>query len=68
MNCFQNFILKILGIPYKQGDCPKVQPDISVNAICPEECISDMDCPDDLKCCSDGCGYVCMKPGIIKTQ
>ena len=37
--------------------CPKVDS----AGVCLEDCSSDSDCPeDDDKCCSNGCGHVCM--------
>ena len=60
-----NIVLKHLGLAEKKGECPLVKPAIPIDGICPEECGYDIDCPDDLKCCSNGCGHVCMKPGKI---
>ena len=31
--------------------------------ICAEMCSFDVSCPDQQKCCSNGCGHVCMDPG-----
>ena len=31
--------------------------------ICAEMCSYDVSCPDQQKCCSNGCGHVCMDPG-----
>lgn len=41
----------------KPGHCPVVQPDQM--GTCQHECDNDMACPDDQKCCSNGCGMVC---------
>nr|XP_046466549.1 papilin isoform X8 [Neodiprion pinetum] len=42
----------------KPGMCPAV-----VNgASCQEECDSDAQCPEDLKCCPSSCGSSCLKP------
>ncbi|XP_046586723.1 papilin isoform X2 [Neodiprion lecontei] len=42
----------------KPGMCPAV-----VNgASCQEECDSDAECPEDLKCCPSSCGSSCLKP------
>ncbi|XP_078000283.1 uncharacterized protein LOC144452853 isoform X2 [Glandiceps talaboti] len=43
--------------PVKAGDCPAVPSGTS--GICLEECGHDGECPDDLKCCSNGCGHTC---------
>ncbi len=45
-------------ITEKPGACPKklgVRP-------CVEMCFDDSDCPNDEKCCSNGCGHQCMPP------
>ncbi|XP_020811194.1 papilin isoform X1 [Drosophila serrata] len=44
----------------KPGECPY----LSANASgCARECYSDADCRGDNKCCSDGCGQLCVRPG-----
>ena len=50
------FLPAALGKP---GACPKP----TGFGICVEACSGDGDCPDNEKCCSNGCGHVCMKPG-----
>ncbi|CAC5359127.1 unnamed protein product [Mytilus coruscus] len=51
----------------KPGFCPLVPQDTV--GICVEECSSDYGCPDNKKCCSNGCGHVCSFPkGGIKPQ
>lgn len=42
----------------KPGDCPSLQN----NTQCDLECYSDADCRGDNKCCSNGCGQVCVSP------
>ncbi|XP_052613484.1 WAP four-disulfide core domain protein 18-like [Peromyscus californicus insignis] len=44
----------------KPGACPK----LSLNTVgtCNEICSGDESCPGKMKCCSNGCGYVCMNP------
>ncbi|XP_033634887.1 uncharacterized protein LOC117296122 isoform X3 [Asterias rubens] len=42
----------------KPGLCPKVS--IETVGICEESCYDDYACPDDQKCCSNGCGHSCM--------
>ncbi|XP_038073191.1 keratin-associated protein 5-1-like isoform X2 [Patiria miniata] len=44
----------------KSGDCP-VKP-LDGFGICSESCSVDVDCHGDMKCCSNGCGHVCMNP------
>ncbi|XP_076400110.1 WAP four-disulfide core domain protein 18-like [Peromyscus maniculatus bairdii] len=44
----------------KPGACPKVPP--STGGTCHERCSGDDSCPDKMKCCSNGCGHVCMRP------
>ncbi|KQS52137.1 papilin isoform X5 [Drosophila erecta] len=44
---------------YKPGECPA----LSANASeCARECYTDADCRGDNKCCSDGCGQLCVHP------
>ena len=42
----------------KDGQCPAVQP--GTVGICSEECGNDAHCPGTKKCCSNGCGHVCI--------
>ncbi|XP_017083163.2 papilin isoform X3 [Drosophila eugracilis] len=43
----------------KPGECPA----LSANASgCARECYTDADCRGDTKCCSDGCGQLCIHP------
>ncbi|RNA33471.1 WAP four-disulfide core domain 18-like [Brachionus plicatilis] len=42
----------------KPGSCPP-SPDFG---ICVEACSHDFSCPENLKCCSNGCGHVCQAP------
>ena len=42
----------------KEGECPIV----TGPGICAEMCSSDKFCPRRQKCCSNGCGHVCMEP------
>ncbi|XP_037820569.1 papilin isoform X5 [Lucilia sericata] len=43
----------------KPGLCPLLSAD---DGICGRECYTDADCRDDNKCCSNGCGFVCVRP------
>ena len=44
----------------KPGECPSPVG----SGICVELCSSDITCPGDQKCCSNGCGHMCMEPII----
>ncbi|XP_008052919.1 WAP four-disulfide core domain protein 2 [Carlito syrichta] len=55
----------LLGLPpakgagaEKTGVCPEIQPEQN----CTQECLSDSDCPDNLKCCRAGCVSLCSLP------
>ncbi|XP_039459966.1 WAP four-disulfide core domain protein 18-like [Oreochromis aureus] len=47
----------------KPGVCPVRK---YIRADCTESCSKDSDCPDNEKCCSNGCGHECMPPVIVK--
>uniref|UniRef100_A0A2K5F8V9 WAP four-disulfide core domain protein 2 n=1 Tax=Aotus nancymaae TaxID=37293 RepID=A0A2K5F8V9_AOTNA len=48
----------------KMGVCPELQADQN----CTQECVSDNECADNLKCCSAGCATFCALPnGNLKT-
>ncbi|XP_029575520.1 WAP four-disulfide core domain protein 18-like [Salmo trutta] len=58
--------LKIVSATDKPGVCPRRRWSIG---ICAELCSNDSDCPNDEKCCHNGCGHVCIatytgKPGV----
>lgn len=42
----------------KSGVCPAVEVDMN----CTQECLSDADCADNLKCCKAGCVTICQMP------
>ncbi|KAK2509434.1 LOW QUALITY PROTEIN: hypothetical protein MC885_012164 [Smutsia gigantea] len=42
----------------KTGVCPEVELDLN----CTQDCLSDGDCADNLKCCQAGCAAVCHMP------
>ncbi|KAK3581415.1 hypothetical protein CHS0354_016277 [Potamilus streckersoni] len=44
----------------KIGYCPSVPENFI--GICGEDCRNDGDCPGDQKCCSNGCGHICVTP------
>lgn len=48
----------------KPGDCPA----LLNNTQCELECYTDADCRDDSKCCSNGCGQVCIPPELYREQ
>ncbi len=43
----------------KPGYCP-LEMDGDLAEICIDLCQSDLECPDEGKCCSNGCGKVCV--------
>ena len=43
----------------KPGTCPATDGAIGT---CVEECLQDADCDGGHKCCSNGCGHVCVEP------
>ncbi|KAH8381906.1 hypothetical protein KR009_000904, partial [Drosophila setifemur] len=43
----------------KPGACPALAANASNCAL---ECYNDADCRGDNKCCSDGCGHICVRP------
>ncbi|XP_028309233.1 WAP four-disulfide core domain protein 3 [Gouania willdenowi] len=47
----------------KKGRCPQKH---WGTAKCAEFCYRDSDCPDDEKCCSNGCGHECVAPYKVK--
>ena len=44
----------------RPGTCSKIGS--AVGSICIDECVTDYTCPIGEKCCSSGCGNICMKP------
>ncbi len=44
------------------GVCPAVA--AGFFGLCSEDCSTDVDCPGDDKCCSNGCGHLCVAPGM----
>ncbi|XP_070557411.1 balbiani ring protein 3-like [Ptychodera flava] len=55
----------------KEGTCPAADP--NTLGSCVEECSRDHDCEEDMKCCSNGCGHVCVsmtaeRPGKCPAQ
>ncbi|XP_004687477.1 PREDICTED: WAP four-disulfide core domain protein 2 isoform X3 [Condylura cristata] len=44
--------------PEKTGVCPEV----TVGQNCTQECQSDGECADNLKCCPAGCATICQMP------
>ncbi|XP_050961044.1 WAP four-disulfide core domain protein 3 isoform X2 [Labeo rohita] len=48
--------------PEKPGACPTINFEKAKLGVCAEMCSHDGDCPNDRKCCSNGCGHQCMAP------
>ena len=44
----------------KVGECPSVRNDTV--GICLQNCTYDKECTGNQKCCSNGCGHVCVEP------
>lgn len=53
---FKLFYCIILDI--KPGDCPV----FATSENCNQECRKDSECPNDHKCCYNGCGTQCSPP------
>ncbi|XP_070554198.1 balbiani ring protein 3-like isoform X2 [Ptychodera flava] len=51
---------EVIGPMQKPGQCPAVEG--GVVGICVEACSSDEECDGDQKCCSNGCGHICVQP------
>ncbi len=51
------FLLRVC-ITEKPGVCPSKT--LRIRGVCAELCSHDGDCPNDEKCCSNGCGHQCM--------
>lgn len=64
--------MDLLFLANKPGDCPYLQ---ASGEDCRQDCNDDADCVMDLKCCSSGCGRVCIMssmttlapPGELRT-
>jgi len=44
----------------KVGECPSVRND--TGGICLQNCTYDKECAGNQKCCSNGCGHMCVEP------
>uniref|UniRef100_A0A8C1S3G2 WAP domain-containing protein n=1 Tax=Cyprinus carpio TaxID=7962 RepID=A0A8C1S3G2_CYPCA len=60
-NCFllSDFFFFFFFKSAKPGVCPD---DKDMIGVCVEDCFGDSECPDDEKCCSNGCGHQCTPP------
>uniref|UniRef100_A0A672R6J1 WAP domain-containing protein n=1 Tax=Sinocyclocheilus grahami TaxID=75366 RepID=A0A672R6J1_SINGR len=56
---FSEVSVSCVCVTEKPGVCPSKNLRIGV---CAEICSHDSDCPNDEKCCSNGCGCQCMAP------
>ncbi|XP_056106495.1 transcriptional regulatory protein AlgP-like [Rhinichthys klamathensis goyatoka] len=52
------------GVVAKPGQCPSTK---SGGVNCAELCSYDRDCPNNEKCCSNGCGRQCIDPYTVKS-
>uniref|UniRef100_A0A672K083 WAP domain-containing protein n=1 Tax=Sinocyclocheilus grahami TaxID=75366 RepID=A0A672K083_SINGR len=60
-NAFSDLLsLSCVCITEKPGVCPKINLEDDMIGDCAEMCSQDGHCPDDEKCCSNGCGHQCM--------
>ena len=57
-----NITTPCISVP-REGECPAIAE--NVVGTCVEECKYDVECPEEQKCCSNGCGHVCMDFGKI---
>ncbi|XP_077980984.1 uncharacterized protein LOC144436154 isoform X2 [Glandiceps talaboti] len=58
--CMKAIIEPVEGLEEKPGTCPAVAE--GTVGVCVESCKSDNDCTGTGKCCSNGCGHICMTP------
>ncbi|XP_007530953.1 WAP four-disulfide core domain protein 2 [Erinaceus europaeus] len=61
--------LLLLGLPQVTGqgaEKPGVCPELQAAQNCTQECGSDGECKDNLKCCQAGCATVCHMPNEKK--
>ena len=49
-----------VAVLVKPGSCPVA----TGFGICVEMCNGDASCPDNQKCCSNGCGHTCQAPAL----
>lgn len=52
--------LFLLFLSVHEGTCPVGLLGDGISGICVDSCSSDADCAKDQKCCSNGCGHVCI--------
>ena len=52
-------VLFYLYIVPKPGSCPSTE---GTSDQCLEQCSNDYACDGNKRCCSNGCGHVCMEP------
>uniref|UniRef100_A0A671M541 WAP domain-containing protein n=1 Tax=Sinocyclocheilus anshuiensis TaxID=1608454 RepID=A0A671M541_9TELE len=60
IRCFTMFSCYVIFISAKPGVCPGNNFEEAMLGVCAEMCSHDNDCPNDEKCCSNGCGHQCM--------
>uniref|UniRef100_A0A0B8RYU0 Waprin 1 n=1 Tax=Philothamnus irregularis TaxID=1899461 RepID=A0A0B8RYU0_9SAUR len=47
----------------KAGSCPDMNQPIPPLGLCRTTCKTDSNCPEDKKCCQNGCGFMtCSRP------
>jgi len=60
-NAAHGYAVYSTGEP-KPGVCPSDVSSVRAAGLCVEECSHDRQCPNDEKCCSNGCGHQCTAP------
>uniref|UniRef100_A0A671K124 WAP domain-containing protein n=1 Tax=Sinocyclocheilus anshuiensis TaxID=1608454 RepID=A0A671K124_9TELE len=55
---FDLLSLSCVCLTEKPGVCPSKN--LGEEGLCVEMCSHDSNCPNDQKCCSNGCGHQCM--------
>ncbi len=46
-------------VQQKSQECVQKKLGVAVSGVCADICSHDGDCPNDEKCCSNGCGHQC---------
>ena len=65
MNLNKFPLICIITPDYREGTCSLGALPNGTMGACAELCSSDGDCPSHHKCCSNGCGHVCMMPNSL---
>ncbi|KAK3579676.1 hypothetical protein CHS0354_027131, partial [Potamilus streckersoni] len=60
--CIQSCRFLASAYSWKGGACPDPKSARGFDAACVKTCSLDGDCPENQKCCFNGCGHTCMQP------